>query len=803
MSIYLTLWIRFFAWIVAPLVAVTLGVVVYLKSDLPQGESRVVIEGQQGPIEIIRNAEGVPRIAAQTDADAFWAIGYVHAQERLWQMELQRRLGAGRLSELFGIETLISDEFMRTLGVYRSAKDSWKILTPRAQKSLQAYSDGVNAWLNEDPVLPLEFYMTLHRPEPWSVYDSLVWVKMMALNLGENYRHELLRRLLVQELGLQRASEVLPGYPSDGITILSSLDTHRQSVSDLLEWSQAFQQQMGIGGEYVGSNGWVVHGRHTQSGNPLLVNDPHLPLRIPSWWYLAELQGDSIHVKGATLPGLPYVVLGHNEHIAWGGTSMVPDVQDLYLEKVDSQNPDLYGTEHGLEKMEVVEEFIQVRPPFPSFLREPYEPLVWRSRRTRHGPVISDIFSRLGEPIALRWNALETTDTSYESFLNINYARNWKEFREALRGHVAPNLNFVYADREGNIGYTASGKIPIRQTGNGSLPVPGWSGDHEWIDWIPFDELPHRLNPDTGFLVTANQKIVPDSYPYHLTVDWARPYRAQRIADLLKQKIRVSDKLTVADMATIQGDQNSLQTQELLPFLLRIDPTNAQEREALEYLRNWDGVSDQSSVAAILYRGWVKHLLTEMIEDDLWGVWTHFRRADSLQTFLTRHNPFFLRTVLETDNQTWCDDIQTSESETCQRLVHRAFQQSLEELELLLGNDMEDWHWGELHQAQFNHMPFSEVRVIEKLFHREVPHGGDANTVNVAPANFNDEDEFTQSYGASYRQIIELGKEPRGHFLLPTGQSGNPLSSHYDDLIERNLNLQFLSPQFGDGSPKP
>jgi penicillin amidase len=737
----------------------------------------------------VRDQWGIPHIFAATDHDAFLALGYVHAQDRLWQMEMNRRIGAGRLSELLGEATLDIDKFQRTLGYYRAATSDYALLGERSRLALDAYAAGVNAWIAEGHLLPPEYLLLGAKPEPWTPIDSLVWEKMMSWDLGGDYEMELLRRQLGDALGPERAAQLLPGYPQDGVLILPDgvqPAAWEQTASDLLALDRRLQLDFGRGGREIGSNNWVVSGSRTESGLPLLANDPHLGASIPSIWYLAELQGDQIHAIGATFPGLPAIVIGHNERVAWGVTNVGPDTQDLYIERINPANPNQYAVGDEWEAMTVVEESIVVDGED--------EPLRWAARSTRHGPLISDV-TGTGVPIAMRWVALEPGDTTMDAFMDINYAADWEQFVRALQRYVSPSQNIVYADVAGNIGYYAPGRIPIRAAGHdGMLPAPGWDDSAEWQGYIPFAELPQAYNPAAGFIATANNRIVGDDYPYLISNDWAPPYRAERIVQLIEQLsdgAASSDGATidVADMAAIQADRFSAQVADLLPFLLTVPPQDERQSRALAYLQDWNGELALDSVAASIYEAWMLHLERALFADDL--------RGDLFEEMALRANPLFLSNVLNDEAlaAAWCDDVLTVGVESCEQQAALALDEALDDLGGRLGNNMTGWRWDKLHVTQYPHRPFSDVDYLKPLFHRSIGNGGDRYTVNVAPVNLSS--PYDQTHVPGYRHIVDLADLQNSRFVQTTGQSGNLLSSHYDDLIRPHRDVEYAAMLFG------
>jgi penicillin G amidase len=772
--------------LIASLTVVVLMLVVigagwlYARSSLPQTTGSVEIAGLDGPVEIVRDADGVPHIFATTDPDAIFALGYVHAQDRLWQMEMNRRIGAGRLSEVLGEQALPADKFLRTLGTYRATEISWVSLEPRTQMLTEAYVAGINSWLSEGHTLPPEFLLLGFQPQPWTTIDSLVWGKMMAWDLGSNYDLDLLRVRLMQAIGAERTAQLLPAYPQDGTTIIDELALSPSGVDAMLALDTHMQQTIPLRGLHVGSNNWVVSGDLTESGLPLLANDPHLGARIPSVWYLAEVQGDNLHVTGATLPGLPFFPIGHNEHIAWGITNTDPDVQDVYVERINPTNPNQVEVDGQWVDMHIVDEVI--------YVNGETEPIHWAARSTRHGPLIGDA-SDLTMPVALRWTGLDADDTTVDAFVGVNYATNWKDFRTALRRYVAPSMNFVYADTEGNIGLLTPGHIPLRAQGDGMLPVSGWNSEYEWTGWIPFDELPQAWNPPAAFIATANNRVVGPEYPYLITNDWAPPYRAQRIVELLEQMSSSGAKLNLEDMIAIQGDQVSSQVRELLPWLLTVTPKDERQAQALAYLREWDGESGRGSLSAAIYYAWYTHLGFALFEDDLQG--------DLYEALQQRSHEIFLAEVMADPVRYagWCDNVVTVPLESCADTAQIALDLALDDLSDRLGTNMEKWTWGALHQTQYRHTPFSDVALLRPLFHRNIANGGDDNTVNVAPIQL--DGLYYQDWVVSYRQIVDLGALNNSLFMQTTGQSGNVLSGQYDNLVERHRDVEYLSMTFG------
>lgn len=746
----------------------------YLRTTLPRVHGELTVDGLAGAVEVIRDRNAVPHIYAESPEDALLALGFVHAQDRLWQMELQRRLGAGRLAELVGQAALPTDRFLRTLSLYRYAEQAVEHLSPSAVRRLEAYVAGINRYLDtRSGPLPPEFLYFRHTPEPWELADVLVWAKMMAWNLSGNWNTEILRARLADRLTEEQLAQLWPQYPQDAPIKLPEFaaDEHRlvfAQVSELLSFAATPE---------LGSNAWVVSGEHTRSGMPLLANDPHLGLQAPSIWYLAHLAAPDYEVIGATLPGTPAVLLGHNTAFAWGMTNVGADVQDVYIERVDPADPTRYLTEEGSERFESRSELIRVRD------ARDVEITV---RESRHGPIISDVSSAAaaaaglegpGHVAALRWTALESEDRSVEAMLDLPGAADWQSFRAALEVfHVAPQ-NTLYADSDGNIGYHVAGSIPVRSQGDGSVPVPGWTGEYDWEGYIPFEELPHTFNPAPGTIVSANQRIVPDDYPYLITRDWADPYRAERIHDLLDQL----ERHTVDSFARIQRDQVSLLAREFLPELLAVEPQAEQERLAHAQLIGWDGTMTRDGPEPLIFYAWYREFSRAVYADELGDLFTDawgFR-------------PLFMRSVLS-EQQQWCDDVRTPAVESCAFQANVAFRRAVGFLTEAFGPDVEAWRWGDAHAARHEHRVFTGTP-LEPFFDLVIEKGGDAFTVAAARFDMARERPFEQIAGATFRAIYDLENLDRSRFIHTTGQSGNPVSPHYRDLLEPFAQGQYLS----------
>lgn len=765
----------------------------YFDSDLPPGHMTLTAPGLSAPVSIVRDAHGVPSIDAKTDADAFYAIGYVHAQDRLWQLEMQRRMIHGELSEAFGKATLTSDIFFRTLDLHGASKTAWSALSPEARLSLTRYTEGLNAAMRATRVLPVEFGILGVKPQAWTETDCLAWLKMFAFNLGGNYGNEITRFVAGQKLPEAKLRTFFPAYPENGPTTVPRSEPAPlpkladKTADELMGLHQALERQFQFGLKAIGSNAWAVSGRHTADGAALLATDPHLALQIPSIWYALRAKGDRLDISGMGLAGLPIVFSGRNDKIAWGGTSMMADTQDLMLERPDPQNPTHYQANGKTVPFTERTETVRIKTRSPDFLNAPYRPIKAQVRATRNGPVISDQFQVFEQPVTLRWVVLEPGDSSYEALFRVQYAADWSGFTEAWRPLVAPAMNLVYADREGNIGYLGAGKIPVRKLDKGQAPVPGWNDEHGLKGYVPFDELPRVYNPASGFIVNANNKIVDDSYPYFISGDWSEPARAQRILDLLQEATRGGRRVTVEDMQRMQADTIDLAAADLARELgTRFKPVNEDQARALQVIKGWNGDMAGHSAGAAIFNTWMAHLRKHLFHEKLQWYWNKPGQASYLQHLTQSVGLDGLHEILTSPDSPWCSKGDDSLPESCNAILQKTLTSALIDIrKLSRESTLADWRWDQLQRSVYVHRPFSDVEPLNLIFEFKVPVGGSANSINVAASRFHDKKGFVQGLGSSARQVISMGRERVVHLYMNcTGQSGNVISKHYDDMVE-------------------
>jgi penicillin amidase len=782
--------------------AVGVGGYVYLRQSLPVVTGDVVVDGISGPIDIVRDADSVPHIFAATRQDALYGLGYVHAQDRLWQMEFQRRVGHGRLSEIFGAATIPQDRFLRTVGFGRAAHSAWAHLPDHTRRQIDAYLAGVNAFIasHHGRLLPPEFSLLRFEPAPFTGPDVLVWVKMMAWDLSANYSFELMRYDIAARVGPERMAALLPPYADHGLSILGpsnrDVDVARPAPPPhLTDGGDPLRRTLNalahsvssglpavttllLGGartEALGSNNWVVDGTMTASGSPLLANDPHLGTNIPSLWYLAHLSAGDFDLIGATLPGTPAVAIGRNRFIAWGETNVAADVEDFFLERIDptGRTAEFRGVQ---EPLRIIPETIAVKGG---------EPVPLDVRITRHGPLLSDAINANNaaskitprppplEPMSFRWTALDDEDLTVDAFMRLNEARNWDQFTAALRDFVAPSQNFVYADVDGHIGYYAPGRIPVRAGGDGSQPAEGWTGAAEWVGWIPFDELPHVLDPPEHFIVTANNRPTRPGDPHFIALEYPEPYRAQRAIDLLRRK---GSGLTPDDFRAMQADTFSPHGQTLAPLLIaHAHPIDPLDRQALDQVVRWDFEAKGDSAAAAIFQAWFLRLAPAIAGDELGPqVMNGYRGRFS---YITR----FVTATLTAGDSPWCDNIATAARESCDEVVTSALHDGVVDLQRLMGGDITRWRWDEIHRAVFPHLGLDSVGLLRPLLSRSRPNGGDWSSLNVGPVAV--DTPYEQHSVAGYRQIVDLSRANDSRFLDAVGQSGHFLSPHYDDSL--------------------
>jgi penicillin amidase len=787
------------------------GLKIYAKTRLPRIDGEIHLPGLKQAVEILRDPWGVPHIYAEHEEDLFFAQGYVHAQDRFWQMEFNRRLVAGRLSEILGSITVPLDRWMRVLTMRRVAEFESEIQDSNCCSNLEAYANGINAFL-ETGKLPTEIALLRYRPEPWVVADTLSWVKMMAWSLSVNWEAELLRAQLIARLGPETASELEPSHLARWPLVIPPGVDYDQIDISVLERVHQLRPFAGPSPyEGLGSNNWVISGELSSTGKPLLANDMHLALTAPSIWYENHLITEAYSLSGVTFPGIPGIVAGHNGNVAWSFTNGFPDVQDLYIERLrTSSNGEMEAEYKGKwEKTKTIDEEIKIKD---------QASVIQKVIITRHGPIINDLAPGFcgDNSLALRWTALDP-DRMIRCTFEMMKVKNCEEFNNILRHWTTPPQNVVYADSEGNIGYTLAGKIPVRKKGNGRVPVPGWTDEYEWNSYLPFEVLPHLENPSQGYIVSANNRVADTSYPVRLELEPISGDRAQRIAEMiLDTKLRHDqEKINVDQYKHMQLDLCSPTARVIARILGTLKVPNSalhQETElqnVLKILRDWDGILSADSNTALIYEKFIRQIIRMMIKDKLdpTTLYRHSHQsnrdenkqngageADLTSFFLGKgptpvladHSLFgerwlpWLTEQMADPLSKWFD---LGKGESRDECMLKALELTIAKLKTEYGSEMKLWSWGKKHQLTFNH-PLGANTLLSSTFNvGPFPIGGDQTTVWASTSDYHDLDS-SQMIGPSYRMIIDLSDPGNSISVLAPGQSGNPASPHYRDQVK-------------------
>jgi len=776
---------------------VVAGLVFYglVRRAWPEVDGRLAVPGLEAPVEIVRVEPGVPHLYARSAHDLFFAQGYVHAQDRLWQMEFNRVVGQGRLAALFGEGALEIDKVMHVFDITRAAEHDWQVLSPATRALLTAYADGVNAYLaTHRGRLPIEFTLLGVEPRPWRPVDSLAWGKLMALNLSLNHPFEILRAHLIAKLGEPAARRLMSPYPASAPVIVppgvhgydghAGLQAVQGEPRSRLAALPGFGRITGTGPAW-GSNGWVVAGSRTASGRPLLANDTHLGLQMPSVWYQVGLHGGGYDEAGFSFPGMPFVVIGHNRRIAWGITNLCADVQDLYMERLDDPaHPRRYQFQNAWRDLVVRREEIAVKGK-PNFVLE--------VRETLHGPIVNDAISELkgSPPTALRWPALAGTRL-VDALSALNLARDWSSFHQALASWDTPSVNFVYADVDGHIGYQSTGRVPVRVAGHqGMVPVPGWDGRSEWQGFIPYEEMPNLLDPPSGFIVTANNKVVGDDYPHFLAYDMADPYRAQRLNGLLA----AGHRFTRESLRAIQADTQGLPAAALRPYLLAVPPAGERERRALDEVRRWDLRYEPGAAGASVYEVWYWYLLADTLGDELGpDVLKEYRAVGLSQV------PSIVDLMGRPDDPLF-DDRRTPAVERRDDIVRRSLTHAVSWLSRRYGNDPAGWTYGRVHSITFVHAPLGQsgIAPLERLFNSATfPARGTAFTVDAGMAD--PLNPLAVVFGTSQRMIVDLSDLETSTWVNSTGQNAQLWHRHREDQIPKWEAVEGYPMRFGEAA---
>lgn len=781
----------------------------FVRHPWPKTDGKLAVKGLQAQVTVDRDKWGIPQIYADNQHDLFFAQGYVHAQDRLFQMEANRRIGMGTLSEMVGSPGIDTDKLSRIMGLRRIAEKSLPLLDKKTKDIINAYCEGINAYIDTHKhSLPLEFTILKFKPSHWTPLEVMSWSNMMALNNGLNYSYELFRAQIVAKLGEKMANDALPAYDKNNPLIVpKELEKYQWLKNNKLA-GVADLENVFPGSQTFGwaSGAWVVSGKYTKTGLPLLASDVHMSLSIPSLWYEIGLHGGGYDVAGCSLPGAPFILIGHNSNIGWAFTNMNADVQDLYMEKLnDPKNPTQYEYMGKWENLVKKTEVIKVKGKDPVSLKLLF---------TRHGPLMNELFkvtdgdaqavknyrSSSGdwsplrrdrwegtEPVALRW-MVEDRCIVLNSMRKLNLAKNWKGFREALRDWDSLSQNFVYGDIDGNIGYQSAARVPIRvKKHQGTVPVPGWTGEYEWKGVIPFDDLPFLYNPPTGYVAVVNNKTIGDDYPYNLTYDWFHPgYRARRVNEMLQKLIASGRKLNSEDMRLIQADNYSYADAALWPYVKAIKPSGDMEAKALKYIGKWNKSFDNNIVGGAIFKVWYYFMDRNTFDDELqknnvWGNYYPLKRTEALVELM----PY--------EKNSWFDDVYTPRVETRDDMIKKSLKQAVDWLSKEYGENVEKWTLGRIQTVKLQHQIFGYVPVLKNFFNskKTLPFAGSPTSVAFAYSYKTPPGKFNIGFAANQRQIIPIGKWDDMLSVNSTGASGHLFNPHREDQMKLWANVQY------------
>ena len=753
-------------------------------SDVLAQANTLQVSGLKDKVTVTRDERGIPYIEATNDADLNFAQGYITASDRLWQMDVLRRTTRGEMAEIFGKVVLEEDKRRRIYGFAKMSEEMAMKLPEPSKSLLDAYCKGVNAYIEtlDKKTLPLEFRVLKYKPRPWTPADAVVIGLLMAESLSTSWQNDVFRGALA-DLPEATRNALMPEYSALDTPVVGTDKVKAKAAKggatkaaiapisrDLLQIAaldedlkQRSLERVGLYAEgLAASNNWVVSGKRTVSGKPLLANDPHLAISVPSIWYLVHLSAPGIRAAGVSIAGINGVIIGHNDRIAWGMTNLGPDVQDLYKEKFDPANPNKYLTPQGWKDAEIRKEEIKVRKTATGTETETVNLDV---TITRHGPIIID---KNGERLALKWTVLNSNLESVSMFHKLNRAKNWKDFTEALRTYAGATQNFIYADQDGHIGYYGAGVIPIRKSGDGSVPYDGSKDDGEWIGMIPFDKLPHVYDPPSGMIVTANARIVGKDYPYFLTHGWSAPYRQKRITDLLSAK----SKVTIEDFRAIQGDVFAIGGKTFADGVVKAFGNNVSDenlKASLKLMAEWDGKVLPDSKAALLVHE-MRDIFGNKIAVSVMGE----ERARQYRTPLRN-------TMMDNVMSGWAKEWLPTEYANWKDFLKACHDEARASISKKLGTDESKWTFGNAVQVKFNH-PLSAAPMIGGQFKIDpIPQrgngyaGGLGPTPNVGP-------------GVSMRLIADPSNWDRSQHGITLGESGDPKSAHYKDQLNDWIN---------------
>ena len=748
------------------------GLYWYLYHPLPKYSGHKSIKGLSRPVDIYTDTYGVPHIFAENEEDLFYSAGYYAARDRLFQMSIVNYSVRGELSYAFGDDFISSDIYLRTWRIHDTAKRLVGELDKETVDLMVAFCAGINYRIQEVyNDLPLEFKISGMKPLAWNPSIVTGYARMMAREMSQSWKPEIVFGAIENFFGKEKLAELYPDYDSSHPTIagINSL-LNGDYFTSILKEELKLQDVLGYNSSFSGSNNWVVSGKRTKTKKPFLANDPHLKFTQPARWYEMRLKGGRFNVSGLCLAGIPLPIIGQNKNIAWGLTNSMVDDMDFFIETINPDNPNEYLYDGNWKKMKIIKESIRLKNDRDTTIT---------IRLTHHGPIITDIHALTKNEnleISMAWTGNWLTK-EIDALLGLSLATNWNEFSNAVKNYGVPGQNIVYADTKGNIGWRPAVYVPIRKEGSSLLPRPGNDPKYDWNGRVPFNKMPYLYNPESGFIATANNKTIGDSFPYYISGLWADPSRAQQIVN----RLDTMDQATIEDMQSIQLDYTSQFAKEITPVLLSVktgDETGI-VKEALNILENWDYVEDVESKGALIFHSIMRQLTISLFADELQLIGDNYLKAFTSIKYLHSRN---LRKILFEGNSSWIDDITTRDKiETLYDIIKKAIHNGINDIENYVGPNINNWQWGRAHSLTHEHK-LGSSKILDWIFGFNIgPYfsGGSDKSPNAGGYSFNH--PYKQIAGASMRRIVNFDNLNETYMVIPTGQSGLYNSKHYSD----------------------
>jgi penicillin amidase len=780
---------------------ISIAVISYLllRKSLPDYDAEYFVDGLIEEVKVYRDENAIPMIIANSDLDAVFAMGYIHAQERLFQMDFARRAGEGRLSEIFGSKTVLFDRMFRTIGIYKHVCENYNRLNPLSKRILEAYTKGVNEFIKKSKGnYPIEFDLLGYDPYEWKPEHSLVIGKLMGWELNVSWWSDIAFANLIQKLGVEKTKELLPNYPQNAPTIIpSSYQSLAEISTNFIELDRNFRKFTGFVGTHIGSNNWVVDGSKSISGKPIIANDPHLAFTLPGKWFFVLIRSAKWNVDGFTIPGLPAVVIGKNQNISWVLTNVMADDADFYIEKFDESRNKYFFNNQWKDLSITID----------SFAVKDSANCIFEIRKTHRGPVVSEIHpynllypvdGRIKSNISMRWTGLEFSDELF-AIQSINRAKNWNEFKNGLKHFTLPGQNFVYADDIGNIGYVCAARLPLRSNASPTLVYDGTTDQYDWKGFVHYEEMPKLFNPPQHFIASANNKTV-ESFKYHISNVWEPSSRIERINDLLKSKKIHSS----SDFKNYQTDFVSPYAKKIIPHIIKaFESTKISDENlkvSLQLLLNWNFELNAKSQVPSIYTHFLFHFLKNTFQDEL--------GKEQLKEYVFLANIPYRKIIeiLEGNPKAFFDNVETDQVEDKDDIIRKSLVDAITDLENKRGKNIADWQWGNFHKINFKHV-FSDINpLLDKLINvGPFEIGGDGTTLFNTEYTFQElfeetrdkskpyrSEPYENKLGPSMRYIFDFGAPNYLDFILPNGQSGHFMSEHYSDMTEKWLNGEYI-----------